>query len=139
MNTSWELQGGNPSPLLSVGVGPDWGLALGPYLILWPLLVSWSVPQMSPVRAPPTRDLEHWSKREPKIPSGGMPSCLSCGSFAPAWLSHQSKGSRGQHVWNLTGAPRNIAETSHQETKHHTWRVGELRLITPEGPEELTL
>ena len=73
--------------------------------------MSWSVPPMSPVRAPPTRDWEHRSKREPKIPSGGVPSCLSCGSFAPAQLSHQSKGSRGQHVWNLTGAPRNIAET----------------------------
>ena len=25
------------------------------------------------------------------------------------------------------------------ETKHHAWRVGELRFITPPGPEELTL
>ena len=32
-----------------------------------------------------------------------------------------------------------VAETSNQETKHHTWRVGELRFITPAGPEELTL
>ena len=32
-----------------------------------------------------------------------------------------------------------VAETSSQETKHHTKRVGELRLITPVEPEELTL
>ena len=32
-----------------------------------------------------------------------------------------------------------VAETSAQETKHHTRRVGELRFITPVGPEELTL
>ena len=32
-----------------------------------------------------------------------------------------------------------VAETSTRETKHHTWRVGELRFIMPTGPEELTL
>ena len=32
-----------------------------------------------------------------------------------------------------------VAETSTQETKHHTRRVGEFRFIMPEGPEELTL
>ena len=33
----------------------------------------------------------------------------------------------------------NVAETSNRETKYHTRRVGELRFITPAGPEELTL
>ena len=32
-----------------------------------------------------------------------------------------------------------VAETSTQETKHHTRRDGELRFITPAGPEELAL
>ena len=32
-----------------------------------------------------------------------------------------------------------VAETSTWEAKHHTRRVGELRFITPAGPEELTL
>ena len=32
-----------------------------------------------------------------------------------------------------------VVETTTRETKHHTWRVGELRFITPEGPEESTL
>ena len=32
-----------------------------------------------------------------------------------------------------------VAETTTQKTKHHTWRVGELRFITAAGPEELTL
>ena len=32
-----------------------------------------------------------------------------------------------------------VEETSTRETKHHTRRVGELRFITPAGPEELTL
>ena len=59
---SWDLQGGDQSPLLPVGVGPDWGLALRPYLILWPFLVSWSVPPMSPVRAWPSGESEHGLK-----------------------------------------------------------------------------
>ena len=33
----------------------------------------------------------------------------------------------------------NVAESSTQETKHHTHRVGELRFSTPVGLEELTL
>ena len=32
-----------------------------------------------------------------------------------------------------------VVETTTQETKHYTWRVGELRFVTPVGPEELTL
>ena len=31
-----------------------------------------------------------------------------------------------------------VAETSNQETKHHTRKVGELRFINLAGPEELT-
>ena len=61
------------------------------------------------------------------------------GSSVLTWLSHQSGGSRGQCSWNLAGVSRNVAETSTWETKHHTQRVGELRFITPVGPEELTL
>ena len=94
---------------------------------------------MSPVRTQPSRESEHWSKREPGIPSGGAPSRSSQGSLAPARPSHQSGDSRGWHGWNLTGASRNVAETSTQETKHHTRRVGELRFIMLAGPEELTL
>ena len=60
-------------------------------------------------------------------------------NITQAWLSHWSGSSRGRHGWNLTGASRNVAETSNQETKHHTRRVGELRFITPAGPKELTL
>ena len=40
-------------------------------------------------------------------------------------------------LYNL--ASEGVAETSTRETKHHTWRVGELRFIMLEGPEELTL
>ena len=32
-----------------------------------------------------------------------------------------------------------VVETSTRETRHHTWRVGELRSIMLGGPEELTL
>ena len=32
-----------------------------------------------------------------------------------------------------------VAETGTRETKHHTRRVGELRFITPAGPEDFTL
>ena len=127
MLPSWELQGGDQPPLLPIGVGPDWGLALGFYLILWPFLVSWSIPPMSPVGARLSRESEPQSKREPGIPSGGAPPHSSRGlsTPTPARLSHLS----GCHGWNLTGASRNVAETSTQEIKHHTWRAGELRFI----------
>ena len=55
---SWELQGGDQSPLLPIGVGLDWGLTPGSYLILWPFLVSWSVPPMRLVRARPSGESE---------------------------------------------------------------------------------
>ena len=103
MPPSWELQGGDQSPLLPVGVGLDWGLAPGPYL--WPFLVSWSIPPMNLVRAQSPRKSEHQSEREPRILSGGTPPCLSQGSFTLAQLSHQSIDSGGWHCWNLTEAP----------------------------------
>ena len=139
MLPSLELHGGDQSPLLPTGVGPHWGLAPGPYLILWPFLVSWSVPPMSPVGAQLSRESEHQSKREPVIPSSSAPPRSSQGFSTPTWLSHQSSFSRGWHCWSLAGASRNVAETSTSETKHHTWRAGELRFITLVGPEELTL
>ena len=71
---SWELQEGDQSNRLG---GPDWGLAPGPYQILWPFLTSWSVPPMSPVRAWLSRESEHWSEREPRIPSAGAPPHLA--------------------------------------------------------------
>ena len=101
--------------------------------------MSWPVPPMSMVRAWPFGESERRCERKPGIPSGGAPSHSSRGSFAPAWPSHQSGGSRGWRGWNLAGASRNVAETSNQETKHHTRRCGEFRFIMPSGPEELTL
>ena len=131
-------QGGDQSPLLPIGVGPDWGAAPGPYCILWPFLANWSVPPMSLVGARPSGESEHWSERGPGIPSGGTSPRSSRGSFTPSWRSHQSGGLRGWRGWNLSGASRNVAETSNWETKHHTRRV-ELRFIMPASPEELTL
>ncbi|XP_061008135.1 olfactory receptor 7E24-like [Dama dama] len=77
--SGYRLQAGGQSPLLPVVIGPDWGLDPGPYIILWPFLVSWSVPPMSPVGAWPSGELECRYKREPRKSSGGMPPCL-CGS-----------------------------------------------------------
>ena len=128
-------QGGGQSLLLPTGVGSCLGPALGPYLILWPVLVSCYVLPMNSIRARPSRELERW----PRIPSGGTPPCLSQGSSSLTQPSHQSCSSGGCHGWNLTEASRNVAETSTRETKHHAWRVGELRFITLVGPEELTL
>ena len=78
-------------------------------------------------------------QKRTRIPSCGVTFCLSRDSFAPAWPSYQSGGSRGRCGWNLAGASRNVAETSTRETKHYTRRVGELRFITSASPEELTL
>ena len=97
MLTSWELQGGDQSPLLPIEVGPHWGLAPGPYLILWPFLVSWSVPPISPVGARLSRESEHQSKREPVIPSSGAPPRSSPDFSAPTRLSHHSGFSRRWH------------------------------------------
>ncbi|XP_010835698.1 PREDICTED: uncharacterized protein LOC104986707 [Bison bison bison] len=99
---------------------PAWGLTPEPYLILWPFLASWSVPPMSPAGARPNEESECRSEREPGIPSGGTPPPSSRGSFAPARQSHQSGSSTGWRGWSLAGASRNVAETSTQETKHHT-------------------
>ena len=66
MLPSWELQEGDQSPLLPVGVRPDWGLDPGPYLILWPFLVSWSTPPVSPAGVRPSRESEHQCEREPE-------------------------------------------------------------------------
>ena len=132
-------QGGDQSPLLPAGVGPDWGPAPGPYSILWPFLVNWSVPPMSRVGAWLSGESEHRSEREPGILAGGTSPCSSRGSFTPAWPSNQSGGSRGWCGWDLTGTSINVAETSNRETKHHTRRVAGLRFITLVGPEELTL
>ena len=123
---SWELQGGDRSPLLQVGVGPDWGLASGPYLILWPFLVSWSVPPMSPVRAWLSGESEHGSEREPGTLSGGASPRSSLGSFAPARPNHQSCGSRGCCGWNLAEGSRNDAKTqySRNQAPHlESWRT----------------
>ena len=120
MFPSWELQGGDQPPLRPFWLGPDWGLAQGPYLILWLFLVRWSVPPVSPVRAQPPRESEHLSEREPRIPSDGAPPCSFWGSSAPTQPSHQSGGLRDWCGWTLTGASRNVAETSTGETKHHT-------------------
>ena len=129
----WSVSSSTHWNRIWLGTGP------GPYLILWPFLMSWSVPPVSPAGARASGESEHQSEREPKIPSGGAPPRSSQGPFAPTWLSHQCGSLRGQHGWNFGGVSRNVAETSTRENKHHTWRVGQLRFITLAGPEELTL
>ena len=39
----------------------------------------------------------------------------------------------------MKGYTDHVAESSAQETKHHTWKVGELRFTMPADPGELTL
>ena len=105
MLPSWDLQGGDQSPLLPIRVGPDWGLAAGPHLILRPSLVSWSIPPMSPDRAQPRGESERWSEREPRIPSGGVPPHPFRGSSTPTQPSTQSGGSGDGMVAILLGPP----------------------------------
>ena len=47
--------------------------------------------------------------------------------------------SRLTHTHTPSPSASNVAETSTRETKHQARRAGELRCITPAGPEELTL
>ena len=87
---SWELQEGDQSPLLSIGVGPDWdwGLALGPYLNLWPFLVSWSVPPVSQVGA---GQPESWNTGPKENPEYHQVVCLlvcfRISSLQPSWAT----------------------------------------------------
>ena len=131
--------GGDQSSSLPVGVGSAWGPAPGPYLILWPFLVSWSIPPMSQVglsclesqNTSLKEDLEYRQMarllihlRVPSLQHGRATSLVA---------------QRAGMVGILLRTSRNVAETSNREIKHHTQRVREPRFITPSGPEELTL
>ena len=72
-------------------------------------------------------------QKRTRIPSCGVTFCLSRDSFAPAWPSYQSGGSRGRCGWNLAGASRNVAETSTRETKHYTRRTQVYYISKPRG------
>ena len=128
MLPSWELQGGDQSPLLPVGVGLDWGLAPGPYLILWLFLVSWSIPPMSPVRAWLSGESEHWSKREPEY---HQVVCLRSRQAeppvrrlkGPAWL---------ESCWGLQKCCRN--QYSRNQAPHsERWRMQVYHAGRPRG------
>ena len=119
----WECQGGDQSPLLPIGAGLNWRLALGPYLILWLLLVGWSIPPKSLVGIRLSRELEHQCGREPGIPSGGTPPHSSRDSFAPAWAQPAFWRLKGLVWLESCWTSRNVAETSNRESKHHTQRV----------------
>ena len=135
----WECQGGDQSPLLPIGAGLNWRLALGPYLILWLLLVGWSIPPKSLVGIRLSRELEHQCGREPGIPSGGTPPHSSRASFAPAWPNHQCGASRGWCGWNLVGPPEMLQKPAIENPNTTLRECNKLRFITPAGPEELTL
>ena len=103
-------QGDAQSPLLPIGLGHDWGLDLGSYLVEESCLVSWSMLSMSPARAQPYGDSECQSKRESrKPPSLALPH-LSLSSATLSQPSHWCSVSRGRCGWNLPGASRNVAE-----------------------------
>ena len=74
-------------------------------------------------------------------PHGLQHARLPCPSSSPRvcqnlcpWVSDAIQPS-----YPLLSTSPPVEETSTQETKHHTRRVGELRFITPVGPVELTL
>ena len=67
-----------------------------------------------------------------------LPGSSVCGIFQARVLEWGATNQRDQQLepkgdglWNDT-----VEETSNRETKHHTRKVGELRFITPAGPEE---
>ena len=134
MLPSWDLQGGDQSPLLPIRVGPDWALAAGPYLILWPFLVSWSIPPMSLDRAQPPGESEHWSEREPRMPSSGVPPRPFRGFSTPTQPSTQSGGSGDGMVAILLGPPEMLQKPVLEKPSTT------LRDLENSGfPEELTL
>ena len=134
MFASWEPKGGDEFPLLPVGIGSDWGLAPGPYLILWPFLVSWSIPPMSPVRAQPSR------VRMPVWKRTWNTGRLHASSFILGFLcSDPVEPAQGaawlESLWGLQKCCRN--QYSKNQAPHlESWRTQFIMLV---GPEELTL
>ena len=124
-STRWgRFLPGDPPRSLTLPCGRSWWV--GPSL-QW-VRSGLSHPERQNISRKRTRNTVRW-----------LPPPSSQGSFLPALPSHQSDCSRDRCGWNLAGASRNVAETSTQETKYYTRRVGELRFITLAGPEELTL
>ena len=135
MLPSWEPEGGDQSPLLPVGIGSDWGLAPGPYLILWSFLVSWSICPMSLAGARPSGQLESWSKRESGILLGGTPPCSSWSSSTPTWPSHQSGGSRASVV-GISLGPQKYCRNQYlrnQAPRSESWRTQVYYACGPRG------
>ena len=54
--------------------------------------------------------------------------------FEFQWLTDREK--MGLRIYYIQCLTHTVAETSTPETKCNTWRAGELRFITPAGPEE---
>ena len=121
-------QGGDQSPLLPIGVG--FCLGTGPGALPYPMAIPGELvhPSNESSQGSAIRRVRTPAGKRTGRPSGGASSLgsgLLCSDLAEPpvpWL-------RGPAWLNLTGASRNVAETSTQETKHHTQRVGEFNLL----------
>ena len=83
--------------------------------------------------------LEHMFLLYNTFPSTPQKLLHSLHSAAVLFPSNNALLSSGiSHPCFVTSWNYSVTETSNWETKHHIWRVGELRFITPAGPEELT-
>ena len=66
---------------------------------------------------------------------------LLCLGVPPLWTSQATGAvSQGASVVGISmGLPEMLQKSDHQETKHHIWRVGELKFIKPVVLDKLTL
>ena len=123
--SSWELQGDDQS-LLPGGVGPDWGLALGPSVILWPFPVSWSVSPRSQVGA---------CSESGNV---GLKENLECHQVAHLLLPPGVPSLELDCATRLKGIALGPPEML-QKPSTTLGEFGELRFIMQAGPKELTL
>ena len=93
---------------------------------------------MSPARAQPYGDSECQSKRESRKPPSLA--LLICLGVLPLWASQATGAvSQGASVVGISlGLPEMLHKSDHRQTKHHTWRVEELRFIKPVVLDKLT-
>ena len=114
------------SPLLPAGVGPDWGLALGPSVILWPFPVSWSVSPRSQVGA---------CSESGNV---GLKENLECHQVAHLLLPPGVPSLELDCATRLKGIALGPPEML-QKPSTTLGEFGELRFIMQAGPKELTL
>ena len=77
-------------------------------------LVSWSISPLSPFGVRSSRSQECYSRRKTQNTIRWHAASFSHSSWVPGEPYHHSSGSRGQDIWNLARASRNVTVPTQQ-------------------------